>query len=157
MKKLQAAMKDASARKIPESNLYYRVGSYFKGCHHCGEYEVDISDSGRERKRYTSGFQVFRSYYPNRTKWTYWCYECGSKDAACWENAELGGDAVRGSKNEYKCQWKLAPGEEPQKSLAVLKRLRKQPEVKPPDRAAELAQLEDDIKRLEQMLLRRNQ
>jgi len=51
---------------------------------------------GREikltRKIYDSGFDVWRSYSPQTTGWTYWCGTCGAKDETCWENcaAELG-------------------------------------------------------------------
>jgi RNA polymerase sigma factor (sigma-70 family) len=44
------------------------------------------------RKIYDSGFDVWRSYSPRTTGWTYWCGTCGAKDEQCWENcaAELG-------------------------------------------------------------------
>ena len=98
MNKLQAAMRDAVAKGWGERKLYYRVGSFFKGCHNCGEFHLEEVGSGRKVKRYDSGFQVFRSYCPKNMGWTYWCYECGAKDKVCWEDPQdLGMDAIRGS------------------------------------------------------------
>jgi len=80
MTKLQAAMKDQSAKKAKEGRGYFRCGSAFKACLNCGEYDED-------RKVYTSGFEVFRSYHPKDRGWTYACFTCGAKDAACWSQA----------------------------------------------------------------------
>ncbi len=77
MTKLQAALKDSSAKKWQERKQYYRVGGAYKACHNCGEYD-------EEREVWTSGFQVFRSYHPEQVGWTHWCYECGAKDERCW-------------------------------------------------------------------------
>jgi hypothetical protein len=89
-------MKDAAFNRSREYQHYYRVGSCFKGCHNCGD--VVLSEDS-DAKRYTSGFQVFRSYDPKALGWTYWCYECGAKDQACWENAnDIGEPPYRGPK-----------------------------------------------------------
>ena len=90
MKRLQAAMRDRAASAARANRYYYRVGSAFKGCANCGDTEEEELPSGRIVVRYTSGFQVFRSYSPSWTKWTLWCYECGAKDLRCWAPDELG-------------------------------------------------------------------
>jgi hypothetical protein len=87
MTKLQAAMRDKSAKTWRERKVMYKVGSPMKGCNFCGDTEED-EDTGRVR--YTSGFQVFRAYKPWETKWTWKCWECGSVDLACWANDALG-------------------------------------------------------------------
>jgi len=100
VRKLQAAMRDVSAKKWRENTVMYRVGSVFKGCHHCGDYDVETSDSGREKKRYSSGFNVYRSYYPSRTHWTYLCMDCAAKDLQAWEGAiDIGLDAIVGARD----------------------------------------------------------
>ncbi len=143
MKKLQAAMRDRAAKRIPESYLYYKVGSCFKGCHHCGEFECE---DGSSRKRYTSGFNVFRSYYPCRTKWTYWCWDCSATDEAAWEGAaDIGRDAIRGSKEAIK---------------NAKKRLRRENEGERPEaptRGNEIEALKSQIAAVELMLARRTQ
>lgn len=103
MNKLQAAMKDKSARNWNERKHYYRVGSCFKGCAFCGEYDEETSESGRIKRRYTSGLQVYRSYYPARLGWTYMCWDCSAKDSQCWENAaDIGTDAIVGTRDSVK-------------------------------------------------------
>lgn len=98
MKRLQAAMRDRAARSWKQNRVMYRVGSYFKGCHNCGE-TIMVPWGNREVKRYLSGYHVFRAYCPKGTGWTYWCWTCGSKDLACWEGAEdIGEDAIRGAR-----------------------------------------------------------
>src|SRR5262249_51655901 len=98
MKMLQAAMKDASHRRHLSLKHMYKVGSVFKGCANCGDTYED--DNGR--MRYSSGFNVFRSYQPSWTKWTWHCMDCGASDLKCWAedslgmvHAELGKDAIR--------------------------------------------------------------
>lgn len=100
MTKLQAAMRDHAAKSWRERKLYYKVGSYFKGCHHCGE-KIEIeSDSGNVQIRYLSGFDVFRAYDPKGMGWTYYCWTCGAKDEVCWMDAtDIGLPAIRGSRN----------------------------------------------------------
>jgi hypothetical protein len=130
MKKLQAALKDSAWRGYKMKKMCYKVGSVFKGCHNCGEFEY-IGES--DRKKYSSGFMVFRSYHPAGTKWTYWCWECGAKDQQAWENAEdIGQDAIRGTRDAVK---------------KAKYRLRKErAEVVPVE--VELAQLEGQIRAL---------
>jgi hypothetical protein len=105
MKKLQAAMRDSSARRAREMRHCYRVGSVFKGCANCGEVEVD--EEGKAK--FTSGFNVYRSYQPSATKWTWICWDCSAKDLKCWAEdqagmvlAELGKDAIRGTRDAIK-------------------------------------------------------
>lgn len=86
MTKLQAAMKDKSAKTWTERKQMYKVGSPMKGCFNCGETEEDE----KGRVKYTSGFQVFRSYKPQWTNWTWKCWECGATDLLCWEEDKLG-------------------------------------------------------------------
>ena len=80
MTKLQAAMKDAAAKRAKDARRYFRVGSVFKSCLNCTQYDAHT-------ERAISGFNVFRAYYPKTQGWTYSCADCGAKDAACWENA----------------------------------------------------------------------
>lgn len=87
MRKLQAAMKDRSAKTWSERRHMFKVGSYFKGCLNCGEVAW-VPWGDREVKRYLSGYQVFRSYDPAFLKWTWWCWECGAKDLRCWEESD---------------------------------------------------------------------
>lgn len=87
MRRLQAAMRDQAAKSWKERIVMYKVGSPMKGCRFCGDIEED-EDTGK--RRYLSGFQVFRAYRPWETKWTWKCWECGSTDLACWEPDSLG-------------------------------------------------------------------
>ena len=108
MKKLQASMKDSSFTRNRQYRGYYKVGSYFKGCQHCGEV-VWVQCGDREVKRYLSGYDVFRSYQPQSEGWTYWCWTCGAKDMACWEDAEnIGQDAIRGTRDAIAAHKKYA-------------------------------------------------
>jgi hypothetical protein len=100
MKKLEASMRDNAAKGAKMRRAMYRVGSYFKGCCNCGDTIMVETASGREVKRYTSGYDVYRAYQPSWTKFTYWCYQCGAKDLACWEDAiDIGRDAICGSRD----------------------------------------------------------
>ena len=87
MNKLQASMRDRSAKTWKERTTRYKVGSPMKGSANCGDIEED-PDTGRVR--YTSGFQVYRAYKPWNTHWTWLCVECGAKDLRCWSPDELG-------------------------------------------------------------------
>jgi hypothetical protein len=90
MKKLEAAIKDRAAKRWRERQTYYRVGSFMKGCANCGDTTIVELSSGGHVVRFTSGFQVFRAYDPAWVGWTWWCYECGAKDLACWAPDDLG-------------------------------------------------------------------
>jgi hypothetical protein len=80
MTKLQAAMKDAAAKRAKENGEYFRVGSVFKSCMNCTQYD-------KYTERAISGFNVFRSYKPKNKGWTYKCFDCLATDGRCWENA----------------------------------------------------------------------
>ena len=141
MKKLQAAMRDKAAKRWNESKLYYKVGSVFKGCANCGDYEEDETESGRTERRYTSGYQVFRSYSPKWMGWTYWCYECGAKDEKCWENAiDIGMDAIVGVRSSIK------------EIKTTLRKEAVKMETRAPSRASEIARLESELARLMEMV-----
>ena len=88
MNKLQAAMKDKSASTWRERKTMYKVGSCFKGCSNCG----DVAEDESGRKRFVSGYEVFRAYLPKQTGFTWLCMSCGAKDLACWVDTygELG-------------------------------------------------------------------
>ena len=147
MKKLQAAMRDKAAKRWNESKLYYKVGSVFKGCVNCGDYEEDETESGRTKRRYTSGYQVFRSYSPKWMGWTYWCYECGAKDEKCWSDAiDIGQDAIVGSRDSVRAR------------KAEMRRdaVHNDNVPKAPSRASEIARLEAELARLMEMLKGRN-
>lgn len=93
MKKLQAAMRDKAAQGWRERKLYYRIGSVFKACAHCGDYD-------EEGERYTSGYHVFRAYKPWWMGWTYKCMECGATDLECWANAtDIGREPIVGARD----------------------------------------------------------
>lgn len=101
MKKLQAAMRDNSAKAWREKKEMYKVGSFIKGCNNCGEWYMHEMPNGRTVKRYTSGFNVFRLYYPSRHKdLTYYCYDCAARNEKAWENAsDIGLDAIVGARD----------------------------------------------------------
>lgn len=95
MNKLQAALRDKAAKGWRERKLYYRVGSVFKGCAHCGELDPEY-----ERPRYLSGHQVFRAYDPKWMGWTYKCWDCGSIDGECWAGAwDIGMEPIVGARD----------------------------------------------------------
>lgn len=80
MTKLVANKRDQAARAHNFTLRYgFRVGSFFKGCKHCGETEVVNG-----HKVWRSGYDVFRIYQPTRVGYMYWCYSCGAKDERCW-------------------------------------------------------------------------
>jgi len=68
--------------------IAYRCGSYMKGCRNCGETKRIRTEKRKWKTVYKSGYAVFRSYAPSQTGWTFWCYECGAKDAQCWANCQ---------------------------------------------------------------------
>lgn len=132
MNSLQAAMKDKSASTWRERKTMYKVGSPMKGCHHCGD--VQVEESGK--KRYLSGFQIFRSYRPWDTKWTYCCWECGAKDAACWEGAwDLGREPILGSRDAVK-------------AVRLERRRDREKEIVPREKLDRIAQLRAIVKEL---------
>jgi hypothetical protein len=149
MRKLQAAMKDASFNRSRQYRGYYRAGSYFKGCLHCGEVEW-VSFGNTEVKRYLSGYDVFRAYCPAQMGWTYWCYTCGAKDQACWENAEdIGRDAIRGTRGAIAAH-KLRLRKE---KLAWWTRVKVVvPTPEEVARLAKVAALEDEIRKLQELI-----
>ncbi len=140
---MQAAMRDKAARSWAERKLYYKVGSVFKGCANCGDYEEEETESGRTKRRYTSGYMVFRSYSPGHIGWTYWCYECGAKDEKCWENAvDIGQDAIVGCREAVR-----------NRKAEMRRDLTKNATVqRAPSRADEIARLEAELARLMAML-----
>jgi len=95
MKKYLADLKDLRWDLGRIRRTAYRCGSVFKGCFNCGEFE----DMGRGRKKYSSGYNVYRAYDPKWTRWTYKCFDCGSIDEACWEKAkDVGQQHIGGSR-----------------------------------------------------------
>ena len=142
MNKLQAAAHDRSAATWHERRVMYKVGSYFKGCSHCGKTEeVEVGNSGRTVLRYLTGLQVFRSYQPSAVGWTYWCWDCGAKDLQCWSGAlDIGMDAIVGSRDSVA------------KRKMVLRKEAVKMAVKAPSRASEIARLEAELARLMEML-----
>jgi hypothetical protein len=103
MTNLQASTKDRSAATWAERKVMYKVGSYFKGCAHCGDTEEVETKSGGVALRFLTGHSVFRSYQPSAVKWTYWCWDCGAKDLQCWSDAlDIGLDAIVGSRDSVK-------------------------------------------------------
>jgi hypothetical protein len=92
MTKLQASMKDKSAKGWRERKLYYRVGGCCKGCQSCGEVDEQrarhVWSEVFQRKvrveHYTCGYQVFRSFAPKAMGWTFKCFECQATDIAAW-------------------------------------------------------------------------
>ena len=144
MNALQAAMKDKSAKTWRERTVMYKVGSPMKGCKHCGDVVVD-EETGK--RRYTSGFQVFRAYKPWITHWTWMCAECGAKDLACWETdalglveAELGKEPIVGCRDAVKARkYDLRRN---------ATKLQEKPEPREPAKVARIKQLEDELARL---------
>ena len=139
MNKLQASMRDRAAASWRERKLYYRVGSYFKGCAFCGITEEVETSSGRMVLRYRTGLTVFRSYCPKNLGWTYWCWDCGAKDLQCWKGAtDIGKDAILGAGDVV--AWKKATLRREAVKTAV--------EARVPSRASEIARLEAELAKL---------
>lgn len=67
--------------------LGYRVGSYFKGCEHCGD-TTEIPWGQGMKRVWLSGYHVYRIYQPSKHGFMYWCYECGAKDLEAWKPAD---------------------------------------------------------------------
>jgi hypothetical protein len=143
MNKLQAATKDAAARTWREKKLYYRVGSYFKGCNNCGERIEVESDSGKPQVRYLSGYDVFRAYDPHAMGFTYYCWTCSAKDERCWQDAiDIGLPAIRGSKEVIaKVKAVFRKGLEKKNNVPTV-----------PTRQAEIAALEQELAALMALL-----
>lgn len=144
MKKLEAAMKDKSAKTWSERKHYYKVGSYFKGCLHCGETEWVVTNSGKEVLRYLTGHQIYRSYSPKQIGWTYMCWECSAKDLACWEDAiDIGRDALVGNRDAVRNAKKQLRKDSVRNDEVV---------VRVPTRKDEIARLEAELAKLMAML-----
>jgi hypothetical protein len=109
---LQASLKDKAAKTWRERCVSYRVGSYMKGCRYCGDIELVETKSGRLKEVWKSGFNVYRAYRPWETRWTWKCEQCGSVDAACWDQSEsaaaqLGKEPILGAaKHNNVAVWK---------------------------------------------------
>ncbi len=144
-------MKDKSAKNWRLRKIYYRVGSYFKGCRNCGQtVEIEMSP-GKYVKRYLSGYDVYRSYDPKFVGWTWWCYTCGAKDLKCWEpdtsgmvEHELGNPPVQGCRDV-----KYAKKQNTRKMLAG-STSSKGPEKLPAD--PEIQKIKDEIARLKELV-----
>ena len=138
MNKLQAATHDRSAATWRERKVMYKVGSYFKGCSHCGETEeVEVGNSGRTVLHYLSGYQVFRAYQPKASGFTYYCYECSAKDLQCWSGAiDIGMDAIVGVRSSVR------------EIKMTLRKGAVKMETKAPSRASEIARLEAELAEL---------
>ena len=146
MRKLEASMRDRAAKRWSETRHYYKVGSYFKGCAHCGDVEEVGTDSGGVVLRYLTGHQVYRSYSPKQIGWTYWCYECGAKDHQCWEGAiDVGKDAVVGNRDAVRSI----------KAAMRKDSVRNEQVVRAPTRKDQVAELEAELARLMEMLRRK--
>ena len=125
----------------------YKVGSYFKGCGQCGDTEM-VPWGSRMVKRYLNGYDVYRSYAPSVTGWTYWCMTCGARDLGAWGNAkDIGEFAIRGTREaiakakEYRLrQQKLKMG-----ALAKV-------DVPVPAKDGEVEALEKELARLKELL-----
>jgi hypothetical protein len=147
MNKLQASMRDKSAKTWRERTVMYKVGSPMKGCNHCGD--VEVSESGR--LRYTSGFQVFRAYRPWETGWTWKCQFCGAIDLQCWapdalglNERELGKEPILGARDVVKAK---------KDALRRDARLMADPpERREPEDLVRIRELEAELERLVNML-----
>jgi hypothetical protein len=134
MNKLQASMRDRSAQGWREAKLYYRVGSCFKACNHCGEYDED-------RKIWLSGTDVRRSYNPAWVGFTYKCWSCLATDLQVYPDATDIGKEPRILTREDKIRLKVEvrKAAQPRKERVV----REDPRI---------AELEARIKVLKEML-----
>lgn len=89
LSKMQAAMRDNAAKKWKQNKNMKLVSSVFKGCAHCGEWEMRPTKSGGEYKHWHLPGEVYEAYTPSDMGWTHWCYMCGAKDSKAWGKAEI--------------------------------------------------------------------
>ena len=138
MRKLEASMRDQSAKRWRERKVMYKIGSYFQGCANCGETtKVEVGNSGRMVLCYLSGYQVYRAYQPKASGFTYYCYECSAKDLKCWPNAlDIGMDAIVGVRSSIK------------EIKTTLRKEAVKMETRAPSRASEIARLEAELAEL---------
>jgi|ERR1700722_9298393 len=146
MTKMQASMKESSMKRqsYSLSRIAYKVGSFFKGCHQCGDFEW-VELGAREVKRYSSGYNVYRAYAPETVHWTYYCMDCSAKDLKAWEDAkDIGTFAIRGTRDAVA------------RSKGILRKERlkfdAKAEVKDPVKDSEIEALEKEVERLEELL-----
>jgi len=140
MNKLAASMKDRSAKSWSERRMYYKIGSCFAGCRNCG----DVVEDEFGRKRFVSGYEVFRAYRPWQTGFTWICMSCGAKDLACWSDThgELGKEPRVG------CRSALAE---------IRKERREAADPKPrPVKSVRIHELEQEVERLRMILKEKN-
>jgi len=102
MKKSLADSRDFNAKR--RQNFAWRkiaklVGSSWKGCDSCGVWEMRHYGK-RSRKYYFTGRDVWRSYSPAQTEWTYYCYECSATDLDVRNNADDVGEEYRAGPSE---------------------------------------------------------
>lgn len=98
MTKLQASMKDANYKKSAKERMNMKkVGSTFRGCLRCGQWEMRErhvrSECGshietKEYKHWYIGTNVYEAYSPVVMGWSFWCWDCGAKDDLCWAKGE---------------------------------------------------------------------
>ena len=126
------------------SRIAYKVGSFMKGCHFCGDFFWK-EKGDREVKQYTGGFNVYRAYAPCTTGWTYLCMDCSAKDLKAWEDAkDIGEFAIRGTRDAVKNSKKFLRKEKLKFDAKA--------EVKDPVKDSEIEALEKEVKRLEELL-----
>lgn len=98
MKLAAANAKDRSRSNQRIFIHYFKIGSRFKGCKHCGETKIIFSSTGREITVFLTGLDVYRAYKPAFVGHTYYCYECGATDLQCWADAQdIGMEPIRGA------------------------------------------------------------
>jgi hypothetical protein len=100
--------------------------------------------SGKEVKRYKSGYDVFRAYDPKWLGWTYYCWTCSAKDERAWEGAEdIGLPAIRGSHDAIRVAKARFHKDHPKNEKPV-------PAM--PTRVAEIRALQDELAALMAMM-----